>query len=121
MPVGPRPTPWKPPTPLVFSSVMGGYGFDRLPKAPAKLSPADQTQQRNRPAFSSSPAVCVIDPKRVRTYSGYRSYIVTFVIATNHSMVISMRLPLESGRRLKRMARRHGWTPSDASARLVEE
>jgi hypothetical protein len=32
-----------------------------------------------------------------------------------------MRLPAESGRRLKRMARRHGWTPSDASARLVEE
>ncbi|HXW91139.1 MAG TPA: hypothetical protein VEK33_11385 [Terriglobales bacterium] len=37
------------------------------------------------------------------------------------SMVISMRLPLESGKRLKRMANRHGWTPSDASARLVEE
>jgi len=32
-----------------------------------------------------------------------------------------MRLPLESGRRLKRMATRHGWTASDASARLVEE
>jgi len=40
--------------------------------------------------------------------------------ATN-SMVISMRLPMESGKRLKRMAHRHGWTPSDASARLVEE
>src|ERR1022692_642938 len=38
-----------------------------------------------------------------------------------HSMVISMRLPTESGKRLKRMASRHGWTPSDASARLVEE
>lgn len=38
-----------------------------------------------------------------------------------HSTVISMRLPAESGTRLKRMARRHGWTPSDASARLVEE
>jgi hypothetical protein len=37
------------------------------------------------------------------------------------SMVLSMRLPLESGRRLKRIATRHGWTPSDASARLVEE
>jgi hypothetical protein len=36
-------------------------------------------------------------------------------------MVISMRLPLKSGQRLKRMATRHGWTPSDASARLVEE
>jgi hypothetical protein len=32
-----------------------------------------------------------------------------------------MRLPVESGTRLKRLARRHGWTPSDASARLVEE
>ena len=36
-------------------------------------------------------------------------------------MVISMRLPLKSGQRLKRLATRHGWTPSDASARLVEE
>ena len=40
---------------------------------------------------------------------------------TENSMVISMRLPLKSGQRLKRMATRHGWTPSDASARLVEE
>src|SRR6202163_3835247 len=37
------------------------------------------------------------------------------------STVISMRLPLASGKRLKRMANRHGWTASDASARLVEE
>jgi hypothetical protein len=37
------------------------------------------------------------------------------------SMVVSMRLPSESGRRLKRLANRHGWTASDASARLVEE
>lgn len=37
------------------------------------------------------------------------------------STVISMRLPAESRKRLKRMANRHGWTPSDASARLVEE
>lgn len=36
-------------------------------------------------------------------------------------MVISMRLPVQSGKRLKRLATRHGWTPSDASARLVEE
>jgi uncharacterized protein (DUF433 family) len=42
-------------------------------------------------------------------------------MATANSMVISMRLPLDSGKRLKRMANRHGWTPSDASARLVEE
>ncbi len=32
-----------------------------------------------------------------------------------------MRLPAASATRLKRMARRHGWTPSDTSARLVEE
>src|ERR1700757_1321660 len=37
------------------------------------------------------------------------------------SVVVSMRLPAESGTRLKRIAKRHGWTPSDASARLVEE
>ena len=37
------------------------------------------------------------------------------------TVVVSMRLPPESGNRLKRMANRHGWTPSDASARLVEE
>ena len=37
------------------------------------------------------------------------------------STVISMRLPVASGDRLKRMANRYGWTPSDASARLVEE
>ena len=41
-------------------------------------------------------------------------------MATN-SIVISMRLPSRSGARLKRMASQHGWTPSDASARLVEE
>jgi hypothetical protein len=40
---------------------------------------------------------------------------------TKSSMVISMRLSNKSGERLKRMAARHGWTPSDASARLVEE
>jgi hypothetical protein len=40
---------------------------------------------------------------------------------TIRPVVISMRLPAESGNRLKRMANRHGWTPSDASARLVEE
>jgi len=42
-------------------------------------------------------------------------------MTASQSTVISMRLPAESGQRLKRMARRHGWTPSDASARLVEE
>ena len=42
-------------------------------------------------------------------------------MATTESLVISMRLPKASSGRLKRMALRHGWTPSDASARLVEE
>jgi hypothetical protein len=36
-------------------------------------------------------------------------------------MVVSMRLPMESAKRLRRLANRYGWTPSDASARLVEE
>lgn len=40
---------------------------------------------------------------------------------STRSVVISMRLPAESGNRLKRVASRHGWTASDASARLVEE
>ena len=40
---------------------------------------------------------------------------------TSSSMVLSMRLPIASGKRLKRLARQHGWTPSDTSARLVEE
>ncbi len=39
----------------------------------------------------------------------------------SRTMVLSMRLPVESGKRLKRIAKRHGWTASDASARLVEE
>jgi|SRR5215467_12788924 len=39
----------------------------------------------------------------------------------SRSVVVSMRLPAESGKRLRRMANRHGWTASDASARLVEE
>ena len=37
------------------------------------------------------------------------------------STVISMRLPMASADRLKRMANRYGWTRSDTSARLVEE
>ena len=40
---------------------------------------------------------------------------------TKRSIVVSTRLPVESGKRLKRMASRHGWTPSDTSARLIEE
>lgn len=42
-------------------------------------------------------------------------------MGTSRSAVISMRLPASSRERLKRLARRHGWTPSDTSARLVEE
>jgi hypothetical protein len=42
-------------------------------------------------------------------------------MAKARSVVVSMRLSAESGNRLKRMASGHGWTPSDASARLVEE
>ena len=39
----------------------------------------------------------------------------------SQSTDISMRLPAASAKRLKRITNRHGWTPSDASARLVEE
>ena len=42
-------------------------------------------------------------------------------MSNSPSVVISMRLPISSGKRLKRMASSHGWTASDASARLVEE
>jgi hypothetical protein len=51
------------------------------------------------------------------SYNGYKAESMRKA----HSVVVSMRLPAESGSRLKRMASRHGWTPSDASARLVEE
>jgi hypothetical protein len=54
-------------------------------------------------------------------YNTYNSYIVGKAMSSPQSIVVSMRLPAESGRRLKRMASRHGWTASDASARLVEE
>lgn len=54
-------------------------------------------------------------------YNPYYSDIVSKTMKPAPSIVVSMRLPSESGKRLKRMASRHGWTPSDASARLVEE
>jgi hypothetical protein len=54
------------------------------------------------------------------SYISNNSYNDRQAMATT-SVVISMRLPSESGKRLKRMAKRHGWTPSDTSARLVEE
>lgn len=54
-------------------------------------------------------------------YNAYKRYIVGTAMSSPQSIVVSMRLPAESGRRLKRMASRHGWTASDASARLVEE
>jgi uncharacterized protein (DUF433 family) len=42
-------------------------------------------------------------------------------MSINNSTVVSMRLPRKSGERLRRLASRHGWTASDAGARLVEE
>ncbi len=54
-------------------------------------------------------------------YNSYKSYDVGMIMGAAKSAVISMRLPAESGKRLKRLAKRHGWTASDASARLVEE
>lgn len=55
------------------------------------------------------------------SYNSYENDIVEVSMNSKTSAVISMRLTLESGKRLKQLARRHGWTPSDASARLVEE
>ena len=55
-------------------------------------------------------------------YDAYKSYKVEDdPMKARRSMVLSMRLPLTSGKCLKRMANRHGWTASDTSARLVEE
>jgi uncharacterized protein (DUF433 family) len=57
-----------------------------------------------------------------KCYNSYNTYVVEGVsMKTTRPVVVSMRLPADSGNRLKRMANRHGWTPSDASARLVEE
>jgi hypothetical protein len=57
----------------------------------------------------------------LKSYNSYNDYNVGAYMSATHSTVISMRLPAESGKRLKRMANRHGWTASDTSARLVEE
>ena len=54
-------------------------------------------------------------------YNSYNNYTPGDNVKSPRSVVFSMRLPVESSRRLKRIANRHGWTPSDASARLVEE
>jgi len=37
------------------------------------------------------------------------------------SVPTSIRLPIGSMKRLKRMASNHGWTPSEVSSRLIEE
>ncbi len=42
-------------------------------------------------------------------------------MSTAPSVTVSLRLPAQSGQRLRRLAGRHGWTTSDAGARLVEE
>jgi hypothetical protein len=53
-------------------------------------------------------------------YNRYDNYIREREnMSLTKSTVISMRLPFSSGKRLKRMASRHGWTPSDASARFL--
>jgi hypothetical protein len=53
--------------------------------------------------------------------NAYNSDIVRITVMAGDSMTISMRLPRKSGEKLRRMANQHGWTTSDASARLVEE
>jgi hypothetical protein len=61
------------------------------------------------------------DQRVALCYDTYKSDIVRISDMANNSVTISMRLPTESGKKLKRMANQHGWTTSDASARLVEE
>jgi hypothetical protein len=46
---------------------------------------------------------------------------VTIVVMVKQSTVVSMRLSSHTSKRLANVARRHGWTVSDTSARLVEE
>lgn len=58
---------------------------------------------------------------RTYCYNAYMSYNRDTRAKHARSTVVSMRLPSETGTRLKRLANRHGWTASDASARLVEE
>jgi hypothetical protein len=74
---------------------------------------SSQVQEGARP-------VVLITPEMLQCLQQLRYRREASMRATR-SVVISMRLPAESGKRLKRMANRHGWTPSDASARLVEE
>src|SRR6185437_4727945 len=82
-----------------------------LRRAQTACSSAEQVQKARMTTNHTSAEKC---------YNSYRSYNGGLVRKTR-SMVVSMRLPTESGNRLKRLASRHGWTPSDASARLVEE
>src|SRR5438477_2660163 len=42
-------------------------------------------------------------------------------MSITRSVIVSIHLSAESGHRLKLMAARHGWTPSDTCARLVGE
>src|SRR5215472_4295509 len=66
-------------------------------------------------------SAALLDQKQALCYITYKSDIVRIFYMATNSMIISMRLPTESGKKLKRMANQHGWTTSDASARLVEE
>ena len=74
--------------------------------------------ERNPRAVQHGPRKSAVPPK---VYNTYKSYNTGILMKATRSTVLSMRLSVESGKRLKRMANRHGWTPSDASARLVEE
>jgi hypothetical protein len=78
-----------------------------------------RTQGKNNPEL---PGAQIVRQLEEECYNTYNSDIVRGnAMKFTRSTVISMRLPTESGNRLKRMANRHGWTASDASARLVEE
>jgi hypothetical protein len=83
-----------------------------VPLAQLKLS------QRMKPVLSPNRPCAWFSFTKI-AYNTYNAYI--WEGPPMNSTVISMRLPVASGDRLKRMANRYGWTPSDASARLVEE
>ena len=79
-----------------------------------------RTQEKNNSELPGAQVVGAVGGREC--YNTYNSDIVREnAMKSTRSTVISMRLPTESGNRLKRMANRHGWTASDASARLVEE
>jgi len=94
--------------------------FSSTIRSPPPLPNPPETKTFRPPNQPPNAECTVLAMRGVNCYNTYKSYKGASMRKTR-SVVVSMRLPTESGNRLKRMANRHGWTPSDASARLVEE